>query len=83
MLNIENIDKYCFIWSILAYLHPCNNSHPKKVKNCSQYFDELNIEGFVFTNGFKCSDLHKFKKINTLSKILYELNVYHDGKIWK
>ena len=23
ILNTENIDKYCFLWSILAYLHPC------------------------------------------------------------
>ena len=22
ILNIENNDKYCFLWSILAYLHP-------------------------------------------------------------
>ena len=22
MLNREKIDKYCFLWSILAYLHP-------------------------------------------------------------
>ena len=26
ILNIENNDKYCFLWSILAYLHPCNNT---------------------------------------------------------
>ena len=24
ILNIENNDTYCFLWSILAYLHPCN-----------------------------------------------------------
>ena len=26
--NVENNDKYCFLWSILASLHPCNNNHP-------------------------------------------------------
>ena len=31
-LNIENADKYCFIWSILAHLHPCENSQPTRVK---------------------------------------------------
>ena len=31
ILNIENNDKYCFLWSILAYLHPCNNNHPNRV----------------------------------------------------
>ena len=28
ILNIQNNDKYCFSCSILAYLHPCENSHP-------------------------------------------------------
>ena len=29
ILNIENDDKYCFLWSILAHLRPCNNNHPE------------------------------------------------------
>ena len=62
ILNIENDDKYCFLWSILAYLHPCNNNHPNRVSSYRQYLNELNIEGFDFTNGFKCSDVHKFEK---------------------
>ena len=33
ILNIENNDKYCFIWSILASLHPCNIFHPNRVSN--------------------------------------------------
>ena len=33
ILNIETNDKYCFLWSILAYLHPCNNNHPNRVSN--------------------------------------------------
>ena len=31
ILNIEKNDKYCFIWSILAILHPCNNNHQNRV----------------------------------------------------
>ena len=31
VMNIENIDKYCFIWLILASLHPCDNDHPNRV----------------------------------------------------
>ena len=52
ILNIENNNKHCFIWSILASLHPCNNIHPNRVSNYGQYFNELNIHGFDFTNGF-------------------------------
>ena len=31
ILNTENDDKKCFLWSILAYLRPCNNNHPNRV----------------------------------------------------
>ena len=33
ILNIEINDKYCFIWSILASVHPCNINHPNRVSN--------------------------------------------------
>ena len=47
-LNIETNDKYCFLWSILASLHPCEDNHASRVRNYIQYFNELNIEGFFF-----------------------------------
>ena len=94
ILNIENNDKYCFIWSILACfiwsilacfiwsilasLHPCNNNHPNRVSNYKQYFKELNINGFDFANGFKCSNVHKFNELNNLSVFIFELNFYQD-----
>ena len=77
ILNVENNDKYCFLWSILAYLHP------DKVSNYKQYFNELNISGFDFTNGFKCSDVHKFIQLNNLSVNIFELNFYQDQNKWK
>ena len=43
-LNVKNDDKYCSLWSILAYLHPCNNNHPNRVSNYRQYFNESNID---------------------------------------
>ena len=52
ILNIENNDKYCVLWSKLASLHPCNNNHPNRVSNYRQHFNELNIQDFDFTNGF-------------------------------
>ena len=83
ILNVQNNDKYCFIWSILASLHPCENDHPNRVNNYSQYFNELNFQNFDFTNGFKCSDVHRFNEINKLSVNIYELNFYQDGDKWK
>ena len=82
-LNIENIDKYCFLWSILAYLHACNNKHPNIVSNYNQYFIELNIQGFDFGKGFRCSDVHKFNELNNLSVNLFDLYIYQDQNQWK
>ena len=83
ILNIQNIVKYCFIWSILASLHPCENNYPNRVNNSSQYFNELKFQNFDFTNGFKCSDVHEFNELNNLSVNIYELNFYQDGDKWK
>ena len=83
ILNIQSNDEYCFIWSILASLHPCENDHPNRVNNYVQYFNELNFQKFDFTNGFQCSDVHRFDEINNLSVNIYELNFYQDGDKWK
>ena len=83
MLNNEKNDKYCFLWSTLAYLHPCNINHPNRVSNDKQYFNELNINGFDFTKGFKCSDLHRFNEVNNLSVNKFELNFYQDQNKWR
>ena len=83
ILNVENNDKHCFLWSILAYLHPCNNNHPNRVSNYRHYFNELNIQGFDFTNGFRCSDVHKFYELNNLSVNIFELVFYQDQKNWR
>ena len=82
ILNIENIDEYCFYWSILASLHPCNNNDPTTVTNYKHYSNEMNIDGFDFTNGIKGSDVHKFEKLNNLSINFSELNFYQDQSKW-
>ena len=65
----------------MAYLHPCNNNHPNRVSNYS--FNELNFDGFDFSKGFKCSDVHRFNELNNLSVNIFELNFYQDQNQWK
>ena len=79
LVNINNNDKYCIIWSMLASLHPCN-INPNRVSNCKHYYNELNTQSFDFTNGIKCSDMHKFEKLNKLSINIYELTFYIEQK---
>ena len=83
IFNIENNDKYCFLWSILAYLHPLNNNHPNRVSNYKQYFNELNFQGLDFSKGFRCSDVHIFNEMNNLSVIIFEIAFYQDQNKWK
>ena len=54
-----------------------------RVTNYKQNFDESKIEGFDFTNGFKCSDVHNFEKLNNLFINIFELNFYQDQNKWK
>ena len=67
ILTIENNAKRCFFWSIVGSNHPWENSHPSRVKNYRQCSNELNIEGFDFSNGLRCNDVHKIDKLNILS----------------
>ena len=83
ILNVQNNHRYCFIWSILASLRPCEKTHPSRVNNYSQYFNDLNFQSFDFTNGFKCGDVHRLNELNNLSVNIYESNFYQDGGKWK
>ena len=80
ILNFENNDRHCFLWSLLVYSHPCNNTNPKRVSNYRQFFIELNIQDFDFTNGINSSDVHKFNEINNLSVNIFELNFCQEQK---
>ena len=83
LINFKNDDKSCFIWSILAKLDPCENGHPDRVSNYTEYFDGINIGGFSFLDGFRCSDVQKFEKLNCLSVNIFKLNFYHDQNKWR
>ena len=83
IFNLENSDKNCFSWSLLAYLYLCENSHPSRVRNYKQYFNKTNIQCFDFTNGFRCSEVHRIEKQNNLSINIIELYFYHDQYSWK
>ena len=83
ILKIEKNDKYCFRWSIIAGPHPCNDNRPNRVSNYNQYFDEINIQKFDFSKGFKFSDVHRFNDLINLSINKFELNFYQDQNQWK
>ena len=63
ILNIQNNDTYCFLWSILANLHPVNKD-PQRVCKYIPYRNELYINDIDFTNGMRIIDIPKFENLN-------------------
>ena len=53
--------------------------HPKKVSICRQYFDELHIQGFDFSHGLKCNDVHNCEKLNNFSIQIFQLKYYKES----
>ena len=53
ILNFENGEIYCFLWSNLASQHPCQISHTNRDSNYRHYFIALNNEFFDCPNGFR------------------------------
>ena len=62
-LNIQNKDTYCFLWSIIANIHPVDKD-PQRVSKYIPYKNELNINNIDFTNGMKITDIDKFENLN-------------------
>ena len=60
-----------YLVSILAHICPCYRNS-QRVSNYKHHFNELNIQGFDFSNGFKDSDVHKFNKLNNSSVNIFE-----------
>ena len=63
ILNIQNDDQKCFLWSILAALHPVHwRDHAQRVQHYRSFEGELNVGGIEFP--VKVSDITKFEKQN-------------------
>ena len=49
VLNIQNSDQKCFLWSVLAALHPVAwNQNPNRISHYRQYANELNTNNLEF-----------------------------------
>jgi len=66
VLNIQNEDQKCFMWSVLAALHPVSRSdNPHRVKSYSVHSKELNFSGLQFP--LPLSQIETFEKQNGIS----------------
>ena len=74
VLNIQNSDQKCFLWSVLAHIHPVEQ-HSERVSNYYPYINELNTEGMSFPVSLE--DIRLFQKLNpsiSISVIGYDKN---------
>ena len=70
-LNIENNDKKCFLWTVLASLHPVQpRNNPDRVSKCQEYEHDLNMSGIQCSVHIK--DIPKFENQNNISVYGYE-----------
>ena len=61
VVNIQNEDNFCFLWSVLAALHPING-HPERVSYYLPFQKELNITNLKFP--LTVTNVIKFEKLN-------------------
>ena len=47
VINIQNNDNKCFIWSVIAALYPANN-HVYRITKYTLYENNLNIESLTY-----------------------------------
>ena len=79
ILNIQNKDTYCFLWSILASIHPVDKD-PQRVSKYIPYQNELNITNIDFTNGMRITDIGKFENLNNQLAInIFEYSTDEDN----
>ena len=84
LFNIKIDDNFLFSWTIPVHLHSIadsKNGDLARVSIYRLYFDELNKKGFDFSNGFKCSYVHRFEELNDLSMNISKLNFYQDQNV--
>ncbi len=70
VLNIQNKDNKCFLWSILAKLHPVE-SDKCEVRSYRRFENELNLSRITFP--VKLNDIPKFEVDNNLLINVFEL----------
>ena len=70
IINMNNNDRFCFLWCILAYLYPVEENKNRS-SNHSMHMNKLNLEGLEFP--MKVKDIHKFENLNKLNVNVFEL----------
>ncbi|CAG9769728.1 unnamed protein product [Ceutorhynchus assimilis] len=80
VLNIQNSDQKCFLWSVLAHLYPVvTTQNANRLSNYLPFENQLDFTGLEFP--IKLKDVGKFEQLNNISINVYGLDeVYENGR---
>ena len=76
IVNPQNKDNKCFMWSILAGIYPAQKN-PQRISKYTAYVNELDFTGIGFP--VKLADVKKFEKQNEISVNVFG---YEDGEVF-
>ena len=79
IINMENKDDKCFLWSVLRYLHPVQK-HVSRINDLREYENDLNFKGIVFP--VKVKDIQKFENQNPDLPGINVFSVNDNNKIY-
>ena len=71
IVNIQNKDNYCFLWSVLAHKYKVDN-HRERVSHYKNFFHELSKGDIHFPMRIK--DIPTFERLNILNISVFELS---------
>ena len=71
IVNIQNNDNYCFLWSVLAHKYKVDD-HRERVSHYKKHFHELNQGDIQFL--MKIKDIPSFERLNNLNINVFELS---------
>ena len=79
IINMENKDEKCFLWSVLRYLHPVQKNAPR-INDLREYENDLNFKGIDFP--VKLKDITKFENQNPDLPGINVFSVNDNNKIY-
>ncbi|XP_053592969.1 uncharacterized protein LOC128667335 [Microplitis demolitor] len=78
VLNIENFDEYCFLWSVVAAIHLPNTGHPERTSAYPHYSAVLEYTGIKFPMTLK--QIPQFERLNDLTINVYGIESHFTKK---
>ena len=79
IINMENKDDKCFLWSVLRYLHP-REKHSTRINDLREYENDLNFKGIEFP--VKVKDIQKFENQNPNLPGINVFSINDNNKIY-